>query len=177
MLSGEKVILRPVSKDDLPRLWEFRQDVELVLLGDDDPPIPQPYDAFESFMTELLEKTDENVMFAIEAEGELIGSISLYHLDTTSRSCELGIVIGSRDHLGKGYGTDAVRTVVDYAFRYRNFHRVYLGVTASNERAIASYRKAGFVEEGRFRDHIYNDGEYRDMVFMGILSSDPQPEA
>jgi RimJ/RimL family protein N-acetyltransferase len=93
----------------------------------------------------------------------------LFHFNQTSRSCELGISIGDHDYLGKGYGSEAVELILDYAFKYRNFHRVYLQVTETNERAFKSYVKCGFVEEGRLREHLWTDGAYRDVICMSIL--------
>lgn len=161
-------MLRAVEKDDVPRLWEFDNDLEVHMLGDDDPPVPKSLERFQADFEEYLKKPDE-VIFAIEVDGKLIGSCSLYHLDATARSCELGIVIGDRGYWGRGYGREAVRLLVDYAFRHRNLHKVRLNVTADNERAIRSYRSCGFVEDGRLRDHVWVDGRYKDMIEMSLL--------
>ncbi|MEA2461667.1 MAG: hypothetical protein QOH90_1844 [Actinomycetota bacterium] len=171
MLTGDKVTLRPLDKRDYPALYRFRNDVVITILGDDEPPVPRTYEAFSSFMDELAKK-DDGVMFVIEADGKAIGSVGLFHFDRTSGTCELGIFIGEHDYLGKGYGTEAVRLSVEYAFRYHNLHKVYLQVTADNERAIASYKKCGFVEEGRLRQQLWSDGVYKDVIPMGILSSE-----
>ncbi|MCA1709565.1 MAG: GNAT family N-acetyltransferase [Actinobacteria bacterium] len=171
MLIGDKVTLRPLDKKDYPDLYRFRNDLELTILGDDEPPVPRTYEAFTAFMDDLSKK-DDGVMFVIEADGKPIGSVGLFHFDRTSGTCELGISIGEHDYLGKGYGTETVRLTVEYAFRYRNFHKVYLHVTADNERAIGSYKRCGFVEEGRLRQHLWSDGTYKDVIPMGILSSE-----
>ena len=171
MLTGDKVTLRPLDKRDYPSLYRFRNDLLITILADDEPPMPRTYEAFTSHMDEL-EKKDEGVMFVIEADGKPIGSVALFHFDKTSGTCELGIAIGEHDYLGKGYGTETVRLSVEYAFRYRNLHKVYLHVTADNERAIASYKKCGFVEEGRLRQHMWSDGTYKDVIPMGILRTD-----
>jgi RimJ/RimL family protein N-acetyltransferase len=91
--------------------------------------------------------------------------------DGLARHASVGISLGL-DAAGKGYGTDALRVLVDYAFTRRNLRRVHLIVVASNERAIASYRKVGFVEEGRRREHCWVRGAYVDEVLMGLLRSE-----
>lgn len=172
MLSGEKVTLRPIQKADYPTLYRYRNDLELEVLADDEPPRPSSFESYETFMQELDKKKDEGVGFTIEADGKVIGSVGLYGFDATSMVCELGISIGERDYLGKGYGADAVKVIVEYAFRYRNLHKVYLQVTANNERAHRSYLKCGFVEEGHLRRQLWSNGAYRDVIFMGILRTD-----
>ena len=62
-----------------------------------------------------------------------------------------------------------MRLLLDYAFRLRNFRKVWLWVHGDNERAIRAYRACGFVEEGRLRDHVYSNGRYVDAVYFGVL--------
>ena len=81
--------------------------------------------------------------------------------------CPIGI--GDKAYWGRGYGRDALRTLLDYAFRLRNFRRVHLTVNSTNERAMRAYRACGFVEEGRLRQHVWSDGCYIDLVHMGLL--------
>lgn len=103
------------------------------------------------------EPESDKARFVIEVGGEVIGECSLHFFDDYARACHLGISI-RRDKWGKGYGQDAVRTLVNYAFTYLNFRKVSLEVLADDERAIAAYSKAGFREEGRFREHNWHDG-------------------
>lgn len=81
----------------------------------------------------------------------------------------LGIAIHDPKYWGRGYGVDAVRTLVDGAFRARPLVRIDLTVLPDNERAIACYERAGFKREGVLRRHTYQDGAYRDVVMMSIL--------
>jgi RimJ/RimL family protein N-acetyltransferase len=172
MLKGEKVILRAVEEDDLESLYDFDADQEVHALADDEPRVPKSLEAWQEEFKELLRKTDENAIFAIEAEGEVIGSCSLRNFDYTSRLCELGIVIGERDFWGRGYGRDAVGLLLDYAFGELNMNKVHLTVRADNERAIRSYEARGFRREGLLHEHLYMDGEYRDLVAMGAFRAD-----
>ncbi len=170
MLRGEKVILRAVTREDLPRLREFRNDLAVELAGGGDPPTPQPLELLQAeFDREAREPSRSKTNFVIEADGECIGNCGLFEIDETARRCELGITIGDKDYWGQGYGRDAVGVLLDYAFRLRNFRRVWLEVHAGNERAIRTYRACGFVEEGQMREHAWLDGGYVDMIYMGIL--------
>lgn len=171
MLTGELVTLRPIEPDDYLALAEFANDVELELLGGGDPPTPTPQ-ASVAAMYEQQRENPDSINFAItanEAAGKLIGQCGLWRHDQLGRTVELGITIGVREYWGRGYGREAVALLVGYAFRLRNMRKVHLSVHASNTRAIRSYTAAGFVEEGRLREHVWSDGAYVDLVLMGRL--------
>ena len=98
-----------------------------------------------------------------------VGSVYVRDIDKTHHKAEYGIFIGEKDARGKGYGTAAAKLMVQYCFDELMLHRLFLRVYAENERAIRSYEKAGFVKEAHLRDDVYIDGEYKDIVLMGIL--------
>ena len=81
-------------------------------------------------------------------------------------------MIGEKECWGRGYGTDALRTLVRFGFEEMNLNRIALDVYDFNERAIASYLKTGFAEEGRRRKDIYRDGRYVDVVMMSVLRAE-----
>jgi len=173
MLKGEKVILRAMRREDLPRLLQFNNDVEVELAGGGDPPMPQSLDRLEAeFNQQVSSGGRDGASFAIEADGQLIGSCGLFNFDSTAHTCELGIGIGDKVYWGKGYGREAINLLVEYAFHYRNFHKVWLRVLGNNARAIKAYQAVGFTEEGRLRQHVWINGTYDDLVHMGILRSE-----
>jgi len=102
-------------------------------------------------------------------EDRLIGYIILFGLSWPHGDAEVGIGLGDRGFWGKGYGTDAMRVLLRYAFTELNLRRVTLGVFAYNPRAIKSYEKAGFKVEGRLRQYISREGQRSDMIVMGVL--------
>jgi RimJ/RimL family protein N-acetyltransferase len=170
MLHGKKVTLRPITRDDLPRLREFHNDVEVELASGGDPPTPRALEASQKqFDREAEDPPRHKTDFAIEADGKLIGNCGLFGMNETARHAELGITIGDKEYWGRGYGRDAIQLLLDYAFRLLNLRRVWLEVHAENERAIRAYRACGFVEEGRQREHIWLAGRYVDGIFMDIL--------
>lgn len=173
MLTGEKVILRSVTRNDLSRALGFWNDVEVKLLSGGDPPKPHTMEEMEVWYDGLQKGLAD---FAIEVDGVYIGSCGLFSLDAEARVCYLGITIGDRAYWGKGYGRDAVNLLLEYAFRLRNIHKVWLTVNGSNERAIRSYRSCGFVEEGRQRAQVWRNGVYDEKVYMGLLREEwPDP--
>jgi RimJ/RimL family protein N-acetyltransferase len=170
MLKGQKVTLRAMTRSDMERLCTFNNDVEVELAGGGDPPYPQSLERLlAEFDGEAAKGGRNGTQFAIEADGVFIGQCALFRFDDVAHTCELGIAIGDRGYWGKGFGSDAVRVLLDYAFRLRNLRKVYLTVNGTNMRAIRAYEKCGFREEGRLREQVWSNGAYIDLVQMGIL--------
>lgn len=106
----------------------------------------------------------------VKNEGdEPIGTICLTKISFTYRTAELGIVIGEKDERNKGYGTEAIKLLLDYGFNYLNMHSIALSLIAVNDRAYRCYQKAGFKECGRKREAIFVNGKYYDKIYMDIL--------
>ncbi len=173
MLAGKTVRLRGVLAEDLPTLFEIAS--EMTNWEERTAAAPKPL-ARETFDQRLEQNRDDphHVDFVITAGERVVGRCSLMHEDPLARHAEvgMGLVAAAR---GKGYGTDALRVLVEFAFSRRNLRRLYLSVLASNGPAIAAYRKAGFVEEGLRREHCWVRGGYCDEVVMGLLRSDWRP--
>lgn len=181
MLAGNRLTLRAIEREDVPLIWAINNDVAVELAGGGDPPWPQSlaraYADFDRRAGEGGRDGDPSgVSFAIEAGGELIGFCGLNGRAPFAATAELGITIGNRAYWGRGYGREAVGLLVDYGFELLNLRRIYLRVHARNERAIRAYRACGFVEEGRLRQHVWSDGAYDDLLYMGVLR-DERPAA
>lgn len=99
----------------------------------------------------------------------IIGNVDLGGIDWISGNAWVGIGIGERDYWGKGYGSEAMQLVLDFAFGALNLKRISLSVFEYNQRAIKSYLKCGFKEEGRERQWMQRAGERYDLIYMGIL--------
>ena len=107
---------------------------------------------------------------AIETEkGVHIGNIGLHEIDYKDGKATLGIMIGEKGCWDQGYGTDAVRALLRFAFQELNLHRVSLEVFDFNERAIRCYEKCGFRKEGVLRESVFRSGRYQNEILMSIL--------
>jgi RimJ/RimL family protein N-acetyltransferase len=170
VLQGPRVRLRATTRDDLARLCEFNNDLDVELAGGGDPPLPQSLARLQAeFDADAARGGRDSTRFTIEADGKVIGACALFNLNHTDRVCELGIGIGDKDYWGRGYGRECIALLLRYAFVYHNFDRVWLRVHAVNERGRRAYRACGFVEEGRLRSHVWSDGRRDDLVLMGVL--------
>lgn len=105
---------------------------------------------------------------------KLIGSIALYKFNP-SMKCLLGYFL-DKDHYGKGYATEAVKLILNFAFKEIGFHRVEAGVMPRNIGSIRVLEKVGFTREGLARDYISINGVWEDHYMFSILESDTYGE-
>lgn len=168
MFKGEKVILRATRADDLPRMYEFWQDIELAGL-DCTFPRAYPFERTQADFQEFMKDDPHKAFFAIEADGKYIGDCGLMHLGDPHGSAELGIVIGDRAYWGHGYGREATMLLLRYGFHYIGLRRIVLTCHERNLRALRCFLACGFIEDGRPRKAIWVEGEYVDVVNMSML--------
>jgi RimJ/RimL family protein N-acetyltransferase len=168
MLKGERIRLREYKDDYIPMAKEFINDPEVCL--NLNPQIPFPISLKEEKeWFEKQRKDDNNHNFAIVTldEEKYIGGINDF--DWKNSVATVGIFIGAEKYRNKGYGTEAMGILLDFIFNQVNVNKVMLEVFSFNKRAISSYKKNGFVEEGRLRENVFRNGEYHDEVLMGLL--------
>lgn len=167
MIYGQKTRLRRIERTDIPTFVRWFSDPEVREFLELNRPISVAEEE-RWFERQLEDRSSE--LFAIEAsDGTHIGNIGLHSINWMHRHAELGIVIGEKKYWGQGYGSDAIRTLLGFAFCDMNLHRVYLRVYQDNRRGIAAYEKCGFRHEGRLREAIYRKGRYYDELLMGIV--------
>ncbi|HYM16737.1 MAG TPA: GNAT family protein [Dehalococcoidia bacterium] len=170
MIEGILINLRPQEMGDVERNARWWADPEFKWLMGRRYDVPLP--AAEAAVREIAGRpvAFDQLWLAIETkDGAHIGNCGLFDVVPEDASANLGIGIGEQAYRSHGYGSDAVRTLVRFAFAEMNLNRVELDVFDYNERAIACYRKCGFVEEGRRRQARYARGVYHDTVVMAVL--------
>jgi len=128
-------------------------------------------ESHENWIRTKVETGEVVQMIICESETDMpIGSVYVRDIDHTHKKGEYGIFIGEAAARGKGYGTAAARLMIQYCFRELGLHRLFLRVYADNYAAIRSYEKAGFEREAYLREDVCIDGQYKDIVLMGILN-------
>ena len=169
-LIGDRIYLRPLCRDDLNECylsWLNDPEVNRFLTSGR---FPYTMDELESYYERLVGSRSEIILAIIDKSTDKhIGNIKLGPIDWISREAALGLLIGEKSFWGQGYGTEAVRLILDYAFKRLNLHKVCLGVHANHPEAIGAYKRAGFREEGRLREAAFIWGEYVDGLRMGVL--------
>ncbi len=167
---GTLVRLVPLGPEHFADEWALLQDQEARRLTGTHATFTR--DQIEAWLAKVRvagDRADWAVLRA--ADGAFLGEVVLNDLDEDNRSVNFRIVLASHAH-GQGYGTEATRLAVEYAFE-AGLHRVHLEVFAHNPRARRVYEKCGFTEEGRHRDALRWDGAWHDTFTMAILSTDP----
>ena len=166
-------MLRALERGEVEAMAAWELDPATWQLADDEPYVPKTTaDVLKAYDEGKHYRADPKyVPFAVDVDGAVVGGIALWGIDLHSRRAHLGISLAP-DARGQGYGTDAVRVLLRYAFSVRGLHRVQLEALADNAIALACYRRAGFVEEGRMREDAWLDGRWVDNVVMGVLAQD-----
>lgn len=169
---GKLVRLTVESPETLAKsITRWGRDSELLRLAESDPAQMWSEKKHKEWMEKRMEKDGENSFrFSIRtlSDDRLIGEVSI-HPQWVDADAWVGIGLGERDHWGRGYGTDAMRLIVQYGFIELNLQRVSLALHSYNERALKSYEKAGFKVEGILRQDTLREGRRTHGIFMGIL--------
>lgn len=167
-ICGDKVALGPLHHDMLPTFARWENDVRTAELGGDDLR-PMTVERLSAEWEPLLRgERPDWLGFAIYVQPEmrLIGHANVRDFSNSHGTAEIGITLGEAQERGKGYGTEAVRLLVDYAFQHLNAWNVWLDTAAYNQAAIRAYQKAGFREIGRRRGARVAGGGRHDIVLM-----------
>jgi len=172
--SGERVAMGPLHAGLIPSIARWENDIDSLIVGGDELIVQTPERLTAIFKKIVEEERRDRVFFAIYDRVTLqpIGWCNVRDIDLFHETAELGISIALPEFRGKGYGTEAVTLLVDYAFTAFGLRNIMLDTVAFNERALASYRKVGFREIGRRRgSHRIGNRRY-DQVFMDCLASE-----
>lgn len=133
---------------------------------------PRPAETIASQFRQWSDNSSQAAAgFAVVADGVLVGHVTLWGITTVERIGTFAIIIGP-EHVGKGYGTEATRLMVDYGFRELGLNKIELQVWSFNDRAQRTYERCGFVVEGVRRAAVFHDGRFHDQTLMGILADE-----
>ena len=112
--------------------------------------------------------------FAIvrKSDDTIIGNCGFNDINYIDKTATVGIFIGDEDNHNKGYGSEALKALINYGFGILNLNNIDLHIFDFNEKAIACYKKVGFKEYGRRHDAYYLNNEYHDVISMEILKKD-----
>jgi len=170
-LKGKKVILRPLQKNtDLKKALCWINDPEVNQFLSVYLPIN---DIIEEKWFDGLYKNDEHLPLAIETLlGEFIGIIGLHGINWQSRIATTGALIGEKSYWGKGYGTDAKMTLLNYAFNTLNLRKICSSVIEYNKRSLSYSLRCGYKIEGRRAKQFFKKGKYWDEILLGLFRED-----
>jgi RimJ/RimL family protein N-acetyltransferase len=169
MIAGEHVILRAFERDDAERCYRWMNDPNIVRTLQTRYPI-----AFQNEV-EWLERAMHPAVnerhFAVERRDDRthIGNASLHEIDWVSRTAWFGLFIGEPTAWNRGFGGDAIGTLVCFAFDEMNLGKLRINVFEYNKRAKHVLETHGFVQEGRLRRDFYREGTWHDLVILSVF--------
>ncbi|MFN8699135.1 MAG: GNAT family N-acetyltransferase [Flavobacteriales bacterium] len=171
-LNGSSVFLRALSMEDAtPEYLDWINNPETtrgLVAGN----FPSNMESLKAYIASVTTHKDCVILAVCDrSTSKHIGNVKLDRIDWISGTCELGILIGSADHRGKGIGTEVCGMMIRYAFQTLNLRKVLLAVYSNNPAAMRAYEKAGFTEEGRLKEHVYCEGMYVDKILMSAFKN------
>lgn len=169
-LVGDRIYLSPRNSEDIEKFTEWLNDFETTdYLGRSGAIIT--LDMEKKYLEDHIH---EEATFAIVTldEDKLIGTVSIENINHINRNGTLGVFIGDKEYRNNGYGTEAIRLILEYGFKYLNLNNIKLDLMEFNERALACYKKCGFKEYGRRRKSHFINGKYYDTISMDILAEE-----
>ena len=172
-LVGDNIYFSPISLDDIEEYTEMVNDIKVsVGLGSVSYTNITDFESEKEFLTSIKKEK----MFAVRLleNDELLGNIGFNSLDMVNRNGVLGVLIGNSKHQRKGYGTEALKLILDYGFTFLNLRNISLNVFEYNEPAYNLYKKNGFKEVGRLRKAVEIMGKAYDVIIMDMLKEEFQ---
>ncbi|MBR2743767.1 MAG: GNAT family N-acetyltransferase [Clostridia bacterium] len=169
-LVGDRIYLSPRNAEDYEIFTQWLNDFETT-----------DYVGYSGKLMSLQGEKDflesnnnpEATFSIITLDGDkIIGTVGLENFNYVDRTAILGIFIGDKDYRSQGYGTEAIRMVLEYGFKYKNLHSIKLDLVSFNERAHRCYQKCGFKECGRWRESKFLNGKHYDTISMDILENE-----
>jgi RimJ/RimL family protein N-acetyltransferase len=173
IFEGERVRLAPPEPErDAEIESKWTHDAETMRLLSADPVRPlSPTLVKKKYKEAEKEKATRRIHLAIRAQADdrLVGFVKLENIEWNNGGGRVTLGIGDPNDRGRGYGAEALKLLLHYAFAELNLHRVMADTFEYNERALRFLERAGFVPEVRRRQAVYRDGRRWDVIKLGLL--------
>jgi RimJ/RimL family protein N-acetyltransferase len=170
-LQGTKVNVRSLVREDILNIVKWKSDPEIADLVRGGP-IHTSIEIENKRFDRRMEGGETIRLLVETKQKKAIGFISLGEIDKENKKAELGMLIGEKDFWDRGYGTDALITLLEHLFTRLDFNRIGLEVFDYNLRAMKAYEKIGFKVEGIQRQGLYRLNKFHDIYIMGLLRQD-----
>lgn len=170
VIMGNHIYLRPIKEEDTDYIikWRNKDRVRMNFIYQK----LFTQEGHLAWIEDMLNKK-KAVQFIIceKKTDRMIGSTYLRDISLEHHKAEYGVFIGEDDAVGKGYGTETAKLMIYHGFRNLKLHKIFLRVLADNKQAIECYQRAGFVEEAYLINDVYLEGNYKDVVLMGKITT------
>jgi diamine N-acetyltransferase len=177
LLSGKRIVLRALEREDVKLIHKWQNDEEVMRLARSQPDHVISVEALSAELDKQIKGEDPMVRrYGIEEKSsrKLIGWCSIRLSSWAGRytSSEIGLAIGEKDRWQKGYGTEVTCLLLKECFQQLGLHRTGWWTYAENEGSIKLAKKMGFKEEGRLRENVFFDNAFHDTVVLGLTKDE-----
>jgi len=168
-----RIYLRSLELSDVDRIVVWRNDIEVTSSLGGNTYFTSTLRELE-WLKKIILNDEKNIRLAIciTSDNQHIGNINLTSINWINQCAEFSIMIGDKSQWGKGYGKEATKLILKYAFAELNLNRVYLTVREDNNNAIKLYKKNGFIEEGIQRKALFKNNNFINILMMSILKTE-----
>lgn len=160
-----------ISKYDMETIYKWFSNTEFLRYYDYYPPVPLNKEEVDKVFNDY-ENSNKSKVFAVRLDSAIIGLAGFDDIIEENQVATLFIGLGNESERGKGYGSEAMRLLLEYGFNRLSFHRIQLNVLEFNQGAIALYEKHGFKKEGIFREFVLRDSKRYNLLLYGLLRNE-----
>lgn len=169
---GEKIVLRAVEEDDNKMLLSLINDPDTeMMLGGSSWPVSEA-EQLKWFERQEHSRDVLRCVVALKENGTAIGTLILSDIDQKNGTAQIHIKMAKDSGRGKGYGTDAVKTLVGYAFQELRLNSIYANILSYNEVSVHLFEKCGFKRDGVLRARVFKRGSFVDVFSYSIIKGD-----
>lgn len=171
-IDGEKIFLRQYEAKDIDIWYNWFNDAQVVRLMDQRrwPNTKEKQKRYLEVMTSS--RTDMQLAVILRSNNRLVGTVGLHSIDAVNRNADISIIIGDKKYWGKGLAKEAVGLLIGHAFAMLNVHKLTAGFISGNVASQKLFESFGFKKEALLREQVYLNGNYHDIIRMGLLKKD-----
>ncbi len=171
-IDGPRLLLREVRLTDVTDAYHRWMNDPEVTRYLETRFVPQSRDKIAAYVTAMDQSTDSVFLaIVVKEDDHHIGNIKLGPIDWVHQRADIALVIGDKAAWGRGYASEAIGLLTEYAFRTLRLHKVTAGCYATNVGSAKAFLKAGFTREGARRQQYVSDGGYVDEILLGRVRS------
>ncbi len=171
-LESENIYFKSLSTNDAQEIHNYASDEEVSrfigwsLMND----LHETSEHIETMVKREVAGTHLYASIVRKLTQEIIGTAMIFNFDKEANQAEIGYVF-HRDHWGKGYGTECVALMSDFAFESLHLHKLHASVVEANRGSARILEKNGYVLEGQLRDHYFIEGKYHNALLYGKIQT------
>ena len=171
-IKGSTIELREFTLDHLEdqNYFKWLRDKDVVnTIGRIEYLTNVKFESVEKYISQLID-SDNNCLYAIYTNSKkFIGTVKIGHINWRTGVADIGIMIGEKDHWGRGIAKEAIRLVIDYSFNYLSLRKLTSGCASTNIPMIKVFEKLGFSKEACLKNNLLISGKFDDHILFGLF--------